>query len=58
VLVDSNGQHKNNKSAARLNGAQKMLEKQNKKETKQQEKSWQQEQEEYLSNKIDINKYL
>ena len=58
VLVDSNGQHKDNKSAARLAGAQKMLEKQNKKEAKETEKSWQQEQEEYLNNKVDLNKYL
>lgn len=58
ILVDSNGQHKDQKSAARLAGAQKILEKQNRKETKEQEKSWQQEQEEYLSNKVDLNKYL
>ena len=58
VLVDSNGQHKDNKSAARLGEAQKVLAKQNKKALKEVEKSWQQEQEEYLNAKLDINKYL
>jgi len=58
VLTDSTGQHKDNKSAARLHSAQKLLKKQERKEEKQEEKSWRQEQEEYLDSKIDINKYL
>jgi hypothetical protein len=58
ILVDSNGQHKDQKSAARLGGAQKMLEKQNRKEAKETEKSWRQEQEEYLNSKVDLSKYI
>lgn len=56
ILCDSNGQHKTNKSAARLNG-QKQLQKQVAKEQKQLEKDWKQMQDEYLDNKIDISKY-
>jgi hypothetical protein len=48
VLTDSNGQHKDNKSAARLNPAPKQIE----------ETSWNVQQAEYLKNKCDINKYL
>ena len=57
VLTDSAGQHKDNKSAARLS-AQKLLKKQEQKQEKEEKKSWRQEQEEYLDSKIDINKYL
>ena len=60
VLVDSNGQHKDNKSAQRLAPvkAQKVLAKQNKKIETEEQRSWAQQQDEYLNNKIDLNKYL
>ncbi len=59
ILCDSNGQHKDNKNAARLNGkAVKLLEKQNVKIEKEAEKSWSQEQEEYLSKKVNLSKYI
>jgi hypothetical protein len=35
-----------------------MLEKQNRKEAKETEKSWRQEQEEYLNSKVDLSKYI
>ncbi len=58
VLVDSNGQHKDNKSAARLNGARKQLAKQNRKEEVQVQRNWSQEQEAYLKEKVDISNYI
>ena len=61
VLVDSRGQHKDNKSAARLGAqanAQKVLARQNRKLEKTVERTWAQEQDEYLDSKIDISKYL
>lgn len=58
VLIDSNGQHKDNKSAARLNGAKKQLEKQNRKAEIEEKKNWSQEQEEYLKEKVDLSNYL
>ncbi len=57
VLCDSNGQHKNNKSAARIAGA-KIQQKQDKKDIKKIERSWKDEQEEYLTQKVDVSKYL
>ncbi|PKP45013.1 MAG: hypothetical protein CVT94_19205 [Bacteroidetes bacterium HGW-Bacteroidetes-11] len=58
ILVDSNGQHKNNKSAARIGAARKVLDKQNKKAELAEARSWAQEQDEYLDSKIDISKFL
>lgn len=60
VLVDSNGQHKDNKAAERLAPvkAQKVLARQNKKLEAADQRSWAQQQEEYLNSKIDLNKYL
>jgi hypothetical protein len=60
VLVDSNGQHKDNKAAERLAPvkAQKVLARQNKKIENEEQRSWAQQQEEYLNNKVDLNKYL
>ena len=60
VLVDSNGQHKDNKAAERLAPikAQRVLAKQNKKLEAAEQRSWAQQQDEYLDNKIDLNKYL
>jgi hypothetical protein len=58
ILVDSNGQHKNNKSAARIGAARKVLDKQNKKAELAEARTWAQEQDEYLDSKIDISKFL
>lgn len=66
VLIDSKGQHKDNKAALRLGTgkditvkkAKKLLEKQNKKAESEQQKTWAQQQEDYLNSKIDYNKYL
>ena len=58
LLVDSKGQHKDQRNAKRLQPAQKLLAKQEKKEQKQTEKNWNEEQTDYLTNKIDFSKYL
>lgn len=60
LLVDSRGQHKDQKSKQRLAAAQgeKVLLKQEKAEKKQAEKTWQEEQNEYNNNKIDLTQYL
>lgn len=58
LLVDSKGQHKDQRNAKRLQSAQKLLEKQDKKEQKQIEKTWSDEQTDYLTQKIDFSKYL
>ena len=58
VLTDSRGQHKDQKSAERLGGAQRLIDKQSKKATKEAEKSWAQQQDEYLSQKVDLSKYM
>lgn len=58
ILVDSNGQHKDNKSAARLGAARKVLARQNKRIEAMEEKSWAAQQEEYLDSKVDISKFL
>lgn len=61
VLTDSHGQHKDYKSAARLGAqakAQKVLAKQARQLEAAQERSWAQQQEEYLDSKININNYL
>ncbi|MGJ5643241.1 hypothetical protein [Formosa sp. S-31] len=61
LLSDSMGQHKNHKSAARLNTkekAQKLALKQEKKETRKQNKSFLDEQLEYYQDKVNINDYL
>lgn len=61
LLTDSLGQHKNQKSKARLKTAERAKAKvieieANTKERKQ--TSWQEEQDEYLSDKVDLNEYL
>ncbi len=58
ILTDSNGQHKDNRNAARLSTARKMLLKQNKKDIKTAEKSWQEKEQEYLNSKVNIDEYL
>ncbi len=59
LLVDSRGQHKDVKSRERLqHNGEKILIQQNIKAEKQAKKTWQDEQNEYINNKVDINKYL
>lgn len=64
LLVDSMGQHKNQKSKARLKERRTIevaVVQENKRqevESQKQQKNWQQEQDEYLEEKIDLEKYL
>ncbi|SNB06532.1 conserved hypothetical protein [Flavobacterium psychrophilum] len=59
LLVDSRGQHKDQKSRQRLeHNGEKVLIKQETAIKKKAEKTWQDEQDEYINQKIDINKYL
>jgi hypothetical protein len=58
LLVDSKGQHKDQRNAKRLQPAQKLIEKQEKKQQKKIESDWDSEQMEYLSQKTDFSKYL
>lgn len=59
LLVDSRGQHKDNKSKERLQQqAEKVLLNQDKKAEKTAAKSWQDSQNEYLNQKIDITNYI
>ncbi|WP_312394703.1 hypothetical protein [Chryseobacterium sp.] len=58
LIVDSKGQHKDQRNAKRLENGRKLLEKQNKKIEKQEQQSWDQEQMDYLNNKMDFSKYL
>ncbi|ROI09764.1 hypothetical protein EGI11_03130 [Chryseobacterium sp. H3056] len=58
LLTDSRGQHKNLKNAKRLETAQKMITKQEVKEQKKTENDWTQAQEQYLKQKVNLNKYL
>lgn len=60
-LTDSQGQHKLQKSAERLRIASRIKATSEKQEAKAQKEavvSWQEEQDEYLSTKVDVNKYL
>ncbi len=61
LLTDSLGQHKNNKSAERLEAnkqATKILVKEEKKETKRKAKTFADERLEYLENKVNTNEYF
>lgn len=59
LLVDSRGQHKDVKSKERLeHNGEKLIAKQQFKTERQAERTWQDEQNEYINQKIDINKYL
>ena len=59
LLVDSTGQHKNVKSNERLSAnSNKVLLKQEKAIEKAESKTWQDEQNEYINQKIDLTKYL
>lgn len=58
LLVDSNGQHKDQRNASKqLQAAQKVLKKQETKQLKAVEKDWKQEQDAYLDSKLDFDKY-
>jgi hypothetical protein len=58
LLVDSRGQHKDQRNSQRLDQGVKLLQKQEIAIEKQVEKTWQEEQNDYISNKLNINKYL
>lgn len=59
VLVDSLGQHKDRKSENRIGvAASKLNAKQEQKEAQKTEKTFADEQTEYLKSKVDVNKYL
>ncbi len=59
VLVDSVGQHKDNKSRKRIaESSKKLLAKAAKQEAKQEEQSWAARQEEYLRSRVNLEKYL
>lgn len=58
LLTDSRGQHKDRKNAKRLQAAEKVVTKQRERLQAEQEKSWSDEQTDYLKKKVDINKYF
>jgi hypothetical protein len=58
LIPDSNGQHKDQKSAERLQIANKIAVKQQKQETKIIEAEWHETQNSYLKDKVNLNKYL
>jgi hypothetical protein len=59
LLVDSNGQHKDQRNRAKIQAkTQKLLQKQEKKEEKQKTEDWQMRQEDYLRSKVDLNQYI
>jgi len=58
VLVDSNGQHKDQKSGLRLQAAKKQLDRQAKKDENDAAKLWQRQQEAYLDSKVNVNEYI
>jgi hypothetical protein len=70
LLTDSNGQHKDNRNAARIGqgakriaqtavgSGQRLMAKQQKQLEMAQQRSWQEEQDAYLDSKVDISKYL
>ena len=58
LLTDSRGQHKDQKNKQRLENAQKVLRKQEEKQSKEQDTTWNQEHENYLRNKVNLNKYI
>ena len=58
LITDSRGQHKDQKNKQRLENAQKVLKKQEEKQSKEQDTTWNQEHENYLRNKVNLNKYI
>lgn len=58
ILVDSTGQHKDNKAAARIGAARKAINRQTRQIEAAEARTWAQEQEAYLDSKIDISQYL
>lgn len=57
VLCDSNGQHKDNRNAIRLKGAQRLLAKQTKADDLATDNTWAKQQQQYLNEKVNISKY-
>lgn len=57
LLTDSKGQHKDRKNAKRLESSTKLLAKQEAKEEKKQETNWNQDHDDYLKQKVNLNKY-
>ena len=58
LIPDSTGQHKDQKSQQRIAQANKVAEKQQKKEQKVLEESWSASQEAYLKAKVNTSKYF
>jgi len=58
LIMDSKGQHKNRLNEEKILNARKKLETQNKVIEKKKDKTWQNDQKDYWSNKVDINKYI
>lgn len=58
MLPDSLGQHKDQKSSERIEKAQELLAKIESRDELREEKSWKQEETDYLKTKVDINNYL
>ncbi|RQO37921.1 hypothetical protein DBR39_13615 [Chryseobacterium sp. KBW03] len=58
LIVDSRGQHKDQRNAKRLNNGKKLLEKQDKKQRLTEQRNWDDEQMDYLNKKMDFSKYL
>lgn len=58
VLVDSNGQHKDQKSGLRLQGAKKQIERQARRDENDAAKLWQRQQEAWLDSKVNVNEYI
>lgn len=58
LLPDSNGQHKDHKSAERMKAAQKRLESFEAVDEKREQRKWQKDQDAYLKDKVDLNDYL
>lgn len=59
ILVDSRGQHKNERNAGRaITEGRRVSKKQDAKNEKQAVRQWESEQEEYIDSKIMLNKYL
>lgn len=58
LIVDSKGQHKDQRNSKRLEPARNILEKQDQKIKKQDQKTWDEEQMDYLQNKMDFTKFL
>ncbi|HRS19655.1 MAG TPA: hypothetical protein P5243_09125, partial [Bacteroidales bacterium] len=58
MLVDSNGQHKDQRNANRLEAAQKLIEKTQIADKQREESDWHKQQSEYLKNKVNLETYI